>query len=82
MTKADAIAAIKTTTQGALTASDINGLEGCTDEQLTYILQGWKNIAKVKGKNVAQQISTIMAQVPEWAQLAVQIGKVLVTVFG
>ena len=50
MTKADAIAAIKTTTQGALTASDINGLEGCTDEQLTYILQGWKNIAKVKGE--------------------------------
>ncbi len=80
MTKAEAIAAIQAT--GAnLTATDITELMGSTDAQVAEIVGLWKDEAQVRNKNVAQEVLTILEQVPDWAAIAIKIGKAIVTIF-
>jgi hypothetical protein len=77
MTTAQAIAAIQAT--GAnLTADDINNLKGATDAQLTYIVQGWINAGKVRGKDTVEKISAVLNQVPAWVAIGTQIAKIIV----
>ena len=80
MTTAQAITAIQAT--GAnLTADDINNLKGATDAQLQYIVQGWINAGKVRGKDTAEKLIATLKQVPEWVEVATQIVKVVAGIF-
>jgi quinol monooxygenase YgiN len=80
MTIEQAIAAIQAT--GAnLTARDIDNLTACTDAQVAYIVELWKDAARVRDKSTADEILAILQQVPPWVQVAVKIGKAVLVVF-
>ena len=78
MTQKEAMTEIIKLSQNTLTADDIAGLVGCTPNQLTWIIRGYADEkAALKQRSTWDQISNIIAQVPEWVGLAKDIIKAL-----
>ena len=73
MTKDQAIAAIRAVAGNSLTDEDVRGMDGCTQEQLQFIVEGWTNIGKVRDKSVLTEILEILKKVPEWVDLATKL---------
>jgi hypothetical protein len=80
MTKDEAIAKIKSLSP--LTADDIIGLQNCTPDQVTAIVQNYIDAdPRLNKPTIWQQIADVLKQVPDWAQAGITILQVLQKVF-
>lgn len=80
MTRTEAIAAIRKIAGASLTEEDVRGLEGCTQEQLQFIAEGWENIGKVRDKAVWPKIVEVLKQAPEWIELATKLAAAIAAI--
>ena len=80
MTKDEAVVAIRKVAGASLTDEDLRGIDGCTQEQLQFIVEGWANIGKVRDEAVWPKILEVVKQVPEWVELATKLAAAIAAV--